>query len=160
MNAQTKIVKSETVEAKKPASSQPEKFDINDAHILRSKFIDSYAKVEIWAARYSASLNLNGKNLSERIAKIRSSNCANHKKMTALLDELIPLTDFRGEFAHAVMQTDKIVGKDVILYQCPNLIGHSITENFGHLCPEKLKEITKRLHSIANSLSGLSGLTK
>ncbi len=160
MNAQTKIAKPETIELENPTSSQIEKFNIDAAHILRSKFINAYAKVEIWAVKYCSLSNIKGDNFNQRIEKIRKLKCKNQEKISHLLDELKPITDFRGEFAHAVLEMNIIAEKNLILYQCPSLIGHPITQNFAHLCPEKLREITKRLHSIANSLSGFTGLTK
>ncbi len=162
MNAQTNAENFETAITivEKSIPNKPDVFDINQAHALRSKFINAYAKIEIWAVKYCSLSNIKGDNLNQRIEKIRKLQCKNQEKISDLLDELRPITDFRGEFAHAVLEMNIIAGKNQILYQCPSLIGHPTTENYAHLCPEKLRDITKRLHSMANSLSGLTGLTK
>lgn len=153
MNAQTYNFEIAIEEA---ASKEVVAFDINEAHALRSKFINAYAKIEIWAVKYCSLSNIKGDNLNQRIEKIRKLKCKNREKISNLLDELKPITEFRGEFAHAVIEINIIAEENKILYQCPSLIGHPVTQNFAHLSPEELRKTTKRLHEIGNELHQLT----
>lgn len=159
MNAQTKIVKSETVEAKKPASSQPEKFDINDAHILRSKFLNRFSLIEAWAAKFAMKLNGSGqpnRALKQNIDKIWDSKTNNKDKITKLLDELCPYIEFRGEMAHSEIECGYIGSKQMIFYKNAVDGVHFTLKKTGYTSKEDLVLLTNHVHSISARLINLT----
>lgn len=158
MNAQTKIVKSETVEAKKPASSQLEKFDINDAHILRSKFLNNYSRIEIWICEYAVRLDCSNKKLglAKKVEVIGSHNSAQQDKIKPLLEEFLPYIKFRGEIAHALISVQMVWNEFMIIYQDAGMREHCKIKTMGIIDPHDLKKIQSRLGVIAGKLQKLT----
>lgn len=158
MNAQTKIMKSEIVEAKKLASTQPEKFDINDAHILRSKFLNNYSRIEIWICEYSIQLNSSNERLRllNKIDAIKNHQSEHQQKIISLLEEFLPYIKFRGEIAHALISVQMVWNEFMIIYQDANMREHCKIKTMGIIDPHDLKKIQSRLGVIAGKLQKLT----
>lgn len=139
-------------------TNEPAMFDIDQAHILRSKIIDRCAEVERWLSEQIAIVEKPELMFSQKIEQLKKLSdqkkldFKHPQKLQDRLEAFRSFADFRSEIVHSEMTSSMLDGAATIIFVNANQTCKEMLRKKLVISTDRLNRVWQDMSSAANVL--------